>query len=60
MKVFRFAILMLVLIMSVGAVCATNITSDGILSDGDGALDPSQYGTFTDLKNNLSEAGNVF
>ncbi|WP_298523660.1 C1 family peptidase [uncultured Methanobrevibacter sp.] len=66
MRIFKIAIFLLILIMSVGAVCAANATSDDMLSDDNqdslkttqedmSSIEESQY-TFTDLKNCIDNA----
>lgn len=66
MRIFKIAVVLLILIMSVGAVCAANATSDDMLSDDNqdnlkttqedmSSIGESQY-TFADLKNSIDNS----
>ena len=57
MKVLKIMIVMLVLIMSVGAVCAAeNITDEVISDDGQEIIGIDSGDSFTDLKNEINNA----
>ena len=69
MKALKIVIVMFVLIISLGAVCAANTTSDDIMgNDNQNILETTQDDisavvepkTFTDLKNDISNSTDVF
>ncbi len=69
MKVLKIAIIMLVLIMSVGAVCAADSALDDVMSDDsqdilkttqDDISEVVQPKTFTDLKHDIGNSSDVF
>ena len=56
MKILKIMIVMLVLIMSVGAVCAADDTSDEIISnDGQDTLEITQYDIYTTEESSFSD-----
>ena len=69
MKIFKISIIMIILFMSAGAVCAADAALDGGMSDGnreiletaqDDALALNESKTFTDLADDISSSADVF
>ena len=58
MKALKIMIIMLVLIMSVGAVCATDDIADNVISDdGQDDIYTADEGSFTDLASEIESGG---